>query len=274
MWNIYSQYLLKKQQKCGQIGYPERHCSYRNEVIGYLLRGICAVIFLYLLLNAGFLRALQLETQGIVDSGMGNIHLFTDGEISPYSELLLISKEEILTDAKIMLPVWYTLPGIAWLMSLLKGSQRPQKQKPQKQATQKRVIASSEVDNSKGFTSVSSPGSASSRKEELKNAARSAEKHYVPEGSTLERELSSYEHTWNRMLDKQAKANLTEDVNSLIRDYTRKVLKTLRASNFTPERISNLADTLVKTPGMQKIHDQVELQMYVQLYMVKLIKGL
>ena len=229
---------------------------------------------LYLLLNAGFLRALQLETQGIVDSGMGNIHLFTDGEISPYSELLLISKEEILTDAKIMLPVWYTLPGIAWLMSLLKGRQRPQKQKPQKQATQKKMLAPNEADGLDHAPSLSKPEGASSRKEELRNAALTAEKHYVPEGSTLERELSSYEHTWNRMLDKQAKANLTEDVNSLIRDYTRKVLKTLKASNFTPERISNLADTLVKTPGMQKIHDQAELQMYVQLYMVKLIKGL
>ena len=54
----------------------------------------------------------------------------------------------------------------------------------------------------------------------------------------------------------------------------RKILKTLRANNFTPERINNLADTLVKTPGMQKIQDQAELHMYVQLYMVKLIKGL
>ena len=76
------------------------------------------------------------------------------------------------------------------------------------------------------------------------------------------------------MLSKQAKANLTEDVNALIRDYMRKILKTLRANNFTPERINNLATTLVKTPGMQKIQDQADLHMYVQLYMVKLIKGL
>ena len=76
------------------------------------------------------------------------------------------------------------------------------------------------------------------------------------------------------MLSKQARDNLTEDVNSLIRDYMRKILRTLRANNFTPERINNLASTLVKTPGMQKIQDQAELHMYVQLYMVKLIKGL
>ena len=113
-----------------------------------------------------------------------------------------------------------------------------------------------------------------SRKEELKKAAEDAEKKYVPEGSTLERELHSYEQTWNKMLSPQARENLTEDVNSLIRDYMRKILKTLRANNFTPERIRNLADTLVKTPNMQKIKDHAELHMYIQLYMIKLIKGL
>ena len=113
-----------------------------------------------------------------------------------------------------------------------------------------------------------------SRKEELKKAAEDAEKKYVPEGSTLERELHSYEQTWNKMLSPQARENLTEDVNSLIRDYMRKILKTLQANNFTPERIRNLADTLVKTPNMQKIKDHAELHMYIQLYMIKLIKGL
>lgn len=229
---------------------------------------------LYALLNASFLKALQYESRGMSELVTGHIHLFTDGEISPYSELLMISKEEILTDAKIMLPVWYTIPVVSWLMSMFMGQPKQKKQKPQSQATQKKMIASDEAESYDTPSPLSQQDSASSRKEELKQAALDAEKHYVPDGSTLERELSSYENAWNRMLSKQAKANLTEDVNSLIRDYMRKILKTLRANNFTPERINNLADTLVKTPGMQKIQDQAELHMYVQLYMVKLIKGL
>lgn len=229
---------------------------------------------LYILLNTSFLKALQLETRGLADPEAGHIHLFTDGEISPYSELLLISKEEILTDAKIMLPVWYTLPGISWLISLFMGKRRQKRPKTQGQAAQKKTRASDGADDFEDSTPAPKPKAALSRKEELRQAAHAAEKHYVPEGSTLEQELSSYERVWNRMLDKKARDNLTEDVNSLIRDYTRKVLKTLKAGNFTPERIDSLADTLVNTPGMQKIRDQAELQMYVQLYIVKLIKGL
>ena len=230
---------------------------------------------LYALLNAPFLKALQYESRGMTELVTGHIHLFTDGELSPYSELLMLSKEEILTDARILLPVWYTIPGVSWLVALFKGQPKQKKQKPAKQATQKKMIASDEAE----AFDVPSPLSqqdtvAVSRKEELKQAALEAEKHYVPQGSTIERELSSYENAWNRMLSKQARDNLTEDVNSLIRDYMRKILRTLRANNFTPERINNLATTLVKTPGMQKIQDHAELHMYVQLYMVKLIKGL
>ena len=230
---------------------------------------------LYALLNAPFLKALQYESRGMTELVTGHIHLFTDGEVSPYSELLMLSKEEILTDARILLPVWYTIPGFSWLVSLFKGQPKQKKQKPQKQATQKKMIASDEAESFEIPSPLSQQdASAASRKEELKQAALEAEKHYVPQGSTIERELSSYEHAWNRMLSKQARDNLTEDVNSLIRDYMRKILRTLRANNFTPERINNLATTLVKTPGMQKIQDQAELHMYVQLYMVKLIKGL
>lgn len=230
---------------------------------------------LYALLNAPFLKALQYESRGMTELVTGHIHLFTDGEVSPYSELLMLSKEEILTDARILLPVWYTIPGFSWLVSLFKGQPKQKKQKPQKQATQKKMIASDEAESFDIPSPLSQQdASAASRKEELKQAALEAEKHYVPQGSTIERELSSYEHAWNRMLSKQARDNLTEDVNSLIRDYMRKILRTLRANNFTPERINNLATTLVKTPGMQKIQDQAELHMYVQLYMVKLIKGL
>ena len=76
------------------------------------------------------------------------------------------------------------------------------------------------------------------------------------------------------MLTKQAYLNLTEDVNSLIRDYMRKVLRTISGQSFTIDRIQDLAETLCKTPNMQKITDQDSLYVYVQLYMIYLVKNL
>ena len=68
--------------------------------------------------------------------------------------------------------------------------------------------------------------------------------------------------------------NLTEDVNTLIKDYLRKVLRTMKSEGFTKERIESLAESLVKTPGMQKIGEEDALMMYVQLYIIKLVKNI
>ena len=40
------------------------------------------------------------------------------------------------------------------------------------------------------------------------------------------------------------------------------------------EIIENLADTLVKTPALQKIGETDAMLMYIQLYIVKLVKNL
>ena len=73
--------------------------------------------------------------------------------------------------------------------------------------------------------------------------------------------------------DVEAYNNLTEDVNSLIRDYTRRVVKSLSASSFTRERVENLAKTLVNTPNMQKIKEDKALTEYVILYMLRLVSN-
>ena len=67
--------------------------------------------------------------------------------------------------------------------------------------------------------------------------------------------------------------DLTDDVNSLIRDYIRKVLRTLHGSTFTRERIHNLATTLGNSACLSKIQEKEQLIMYIELYIVKLIKN-
>ena len=100
------------------------------------------------------------------------------------------------------------------------------------------------------------------------------ESELVPVSSTLDRELESYRHQWNHLLGKNSSENLTDDVNALIRDYVRRVLRTIKSNGVTRDRIQSLAETLVKTPSMQKIHDHDALLMYTQLYMIKMIKSI
>jgi len=48
----------------------------------------------------------------------------------------------------------------------------------------------------------------------------------------------------------------------------------MKSEGFNKERIENLADTLVKTPAMQKIGEHDALMMYIQLYIIKLVKNI
>ena len=108
----------------------------------------------------------------------------------------------------------------------------------------------------------------------IKNAARDAEAALVPESSTLDREIESYHGMWNKIIEPTAANNLTEDVNVLIRDYVRKIIRTMKTKDFSVERIKSIADSLVKSPALQKIKEHDALEMYIQLYIIKLVKNI
>nr|MBP3283720.1 hypothetical protein [Treponema sp.] len=227
---------------------------------------------LHALLSASFLPLLTYEKFG--DDDEGKVTLFVNGALIPYSELLLTSRQDLLSDAKIKLPFWYTMPVISWIAKLL--FQPSKKQRDKKPKTEAQKYHDKEKENSieeMEMNSMISKNSNLSKKFQLKEAAREAEKHFVTESSTIDRELDTYEQIWNKKIG-QSRQNLHEDVNVLIRDYMRTVLRTLPASSFTLERIRGLSSTLVKTPSLMKIGEQDALERYIQLYIIKLVKNL
>lgn len=232
---------------------------------------------LYALLNSSFLHLINYEINSTPDSSDlegGRISLFENGLLIPYSEILLMNRQELFTDTKILLPFWYTVPIISWIIKLVMRPPKSKKSKKQKTETElyhEKELLQSKKDKEESALSqnVSVP-----RKVALREAARSLEKEIVPSSSTLDRELKSYEHQWNKLIGKVTHNNLTEDVNSLIRDYLRKVLRTLSAEGLTYERIQSLAESLVNTPGMQKIGEKDALLMYIELFMIKLVKNI
>lgn len=232
---------------------------------------------LYALLNSAFLHLINYEINSTSDSSDlegGRISLFENGILIPYSEILLMNRQELFTDTRILLPFWYTVPIISWIIKLVMRPPKSKKGKKQKTETElyhEKELLQSKKDKEESALSqnVSVP-----RKVALREAARSLEKEIVPSSSTLDRELKSYEHQWNKLIGKVTHNNLTEDVNSLIRDYLRKVLRTLSAEGLTYERIQSLAESLVNTPGMQKIGEKDALLMYIELFMIKLVKNI
>ncbi len=213
---------------------------------------------LYALLNSNFLSLIHYETRNSQEPISEKINLFANGKLLPYSEILMLSRHEILTDAKIMLPFWYTVPILSWILSLFfkKPGKSEKKQNTKNQPTQEETKKKKQT----------------SSKAEMKKAIEQVEKELIPEGSSLEEELSNSIFQWNKQITKQSREQLTEDVNCLIRDYIRSTIRTLRSASFNIQRIQNLADTLVKTPSLEKIKETNHLNRYVQLYILKLVK--
>lgn len=225
---------------------------------------------LYALLNANFLPILNLEIKE-KSNAITQGNLFNGDKLMPYDSILQLSRNTILENAKIMLPVWYTIPIVSWIIALFtKQKKRNSKKSLQKNNQKQNISSSIEIEEEQPKTTKK----AISKKDALIKAAKEVEQAFVPEGSTLENELASTRKQWNKMITKQANNNLTEDVNSLIRDYMRKVLRTLPIKSFTPERIHELAVTLVETPNMQKITEHDALLEYTQLYIVYLVKNM
>lgn len=228
---------------------------------------------LYALLNSSFLPVISLE-----DQTPGKISLFRNGNLIPYSELLMLSRQEIYNDTKMKLPFWYTMPIISWIFSLFmkKSKSKTSESKSNESATLQYIQDQKEAEEVKlqQKNSEDSYSQKGNHKKELRNTAANLEKLYVPENSTLDKELKAYLREWNDRIGKENYENLTEDVNSLIRDYLRKVLRTLKSESFTQDRLESLATSLVDTGPMLKIKNHPSLQRYVVLYLIKLVKNL
>lgn len=217
---------------------------------------------LYGLLTASFISLLAHENFSTKKNGQ-EFRVFSHGALVPLSELFMLSRQELLTDAKILLPFWYTIPIVSSIIAFFRKPRKAKKAPAGNSGTTKLTLT-----EPSGETSASGK-----RKSDLSYAVSRVESSLIPPNSSLENELKLALGQWNMSLDAQAKKNLTEDVNSLIRDYMRRVLSTIRGSSFDIDRVRNLARTLTDTPNLQKIKNREALYVYIQLYILKIVKG-
>ncbi|HOX91524.1 MAG TPA: hypothetical protein PLC54_01280 [Spirochaetales bacterium] len=177
--------------------------------------------------------------------------------------LLDLNRKRLLTDVRMMLPLWYTIPVFSWIMALWK---RSAKKKAERTRALTKAIRADEGEKDQSKTA------GNARATDFSLAAANAEKSFLPSGYKLEEYLGLLAERWNTLLDLRAKANLTEDINSLVRDYLRGALRSMKPSSFTPDRVKTMAANLADTPNLLKIRNHSALEEYIRLYMVKVLK--
>ena len=210
---------------------------------------------IYSILSSPFMSALVLDKK-INDIQAGEIaRLYPDGKQASYGDILMLNRVELLNDAKILLPFYYTLPVISSIISFFINRKKETIEKkedtPQKEVTSKKIMK---------------------KKKSFRDVASSIANELLPQGLSIEEALQKYLDLWNTNINAKTRANITEDVNSFIRDYMRNIQRTLPVSSLDKERVEQLADAVVGTNSLSRIKDKKALKSYTELYILKVIE--
>jgi hypothetical protein len=184
---------------------------------------------------------------------VGASRLFNNGKILPFSELLMLNRKAILTDARMLLPFWYSIPILVYIITFFKnlGKRREDNIHPDDE----------ENLESESFGDNNLPSS-------LKDLAA----ELIPSGNTLAETLGEQEARWNTRLDLKARKNLVEDVNSLIFDRMRQLMRLAKRPKITRGFLEETAAAFVsESSALQQLGDYDALITYIKLYIINLL---
>jgi hypothetical protein len=178
---------------------------------------------------------------------------FARDELLPLRVLLLLKRREILADVKLLLPFWNSfVSGLLAFFSRLRGKKQVFERTEEEAAKKVHVPETMRI---------------------LQNAALEAEAGAVPDGYTLESYLEELTSRWGKLLNKQAKTDLVNDVNALIRDKFRQFLKTAKRPLINKNTFIILTDEIMRgSQGLRQISEQNALSLYIKLYLIKLCR--
>ena len=104
-----------------------------------------------------------------------------------------------------------------------------------------------------------------------RRAVAELKQQFVGGEKTMQESLRELMEKWNPLYDQQARKNLVEDVNALIRDYVRNIRRTFRAAPPDAGRIRSLADKLSANKSFEGIKRKEYLTRYIEVYIIKLL---
>ena len=222
-----------------------------------LLRKLCLeyVPLLYSLLNAPFISALPNDKRIAAMQAAEIQRIFSHARLLSYTELFTLNRQELFSDAKMLLPFWYTIPVISSIIALI---MLPRKKKTG--ARDQSILENKKTQKSK-----------KTKKESIKEIADKLQAEFVPEHKTLQDCIIEQLDLWNTIIDPSARKQTTDDVNSFIRDQIRIAQRSQSLSKLSAEYIRTLSETIVNTPGLSKVTNKNSLQLYTEYYILWLI---
>jgi len=202
-------------------------------------------------LNDEKLMLIDEEMQSSKKEAAMSSRLFERNKLLPLRVLLNIKRKQILSDVKLLIPFWYTL-----FFEIIAFFKRKKKNKPARPARPKKETKENDPLGD----------------HELQRKVREAQTRLVPQGHSLDSYLKDVSMRWVELLNKQAYDDLIQDVNRLVRDKLRSLLRIKRHSLTDGDVLDTMAYTIIdSSAGLRKIRDQTSLMLYIKLYIIKLV---
>jgi hypothetical protein len=191
----------------------------------------------------------------------------TGKELIPANEILFLDRKNLLSEAKNLIPLWKTIPlftAIVLFFKRLGGKKAESRDKAEsgedsRQDTQGKESGSKVLGGEKALAI------------EYRKAVYALKVQFAGKDKPIDTALAELAEKWNPLYDPQAKENLVEDVNSLIRDYIRKIRRSIAFRAPDADRITNLATQLVGHENLTKIKKKDILVKYIELYIIRIL---
>jgi hypothetical protein len=177
----------------------------------------------------------------------------------PLDVLLMLKRKEILTDVRILLPFWCTVPIISSLIFFFKSLGKAPRDPETLQNPEEGKEAPAR--------------SAPTQQRSGQTSTAQLEAKLVPEGSTLDDSLTAMEGHWHRIMDQKTRAQLVRDIHALIRDKLRRLLQLEGKRKLTENSLRALAEAIIQeSPSLLQLDTQESIRLYIQLSTIKVLK--
>ena len=109
-------------------------------------------------------------------------------------------------------------------------------------------------------------------KKMLEESAVELVRNLVPEGRDIDKYLTSIAERWNQLIDPAARKNLIIDVQALVKAHMNQILKIQKPSSFDDTMLDENSERIIKmNSALGKIHNKAALQLYIKVYITKLL---
>ncbi len=223
--------------------------------------------------------------------------------LRPMHDILQLDRTKLADDARLLLPFWQAIPWLNAFVRLLQrvflGTKTPgqierssRKRRPRKASSaptdttsplseagpDTAVMQLGDARGGGGRAAASrdavQPSGGATRKvqaQEFRRRIEELQKAYVGSGGSVDAKLEELIERWNPLLDPVAKSNLVEDVNSLVRDFLRRMKVGFRLIPPDRARIQGFAEKLSQSDVFNQIRRKDALKTYLELYMLKVL---